>query len=103
MMVDGEVDCRWTGQAHSYYRRSLETDGVEQGGEISIIDVSPEGVPGITLRCTCASRVEPQGSAEGVQPPADREEPGVVRQKIGGRCPVKEHQVQRPVPAHLVG
>jgi hypothetical protein len=86
-----------------HQRWSLEPHRVEEGSEISVEDVSCGGVEGVTLRCAHAPGVKPESTTEDTQPPANPDESGVLRQQIDRRGGVHEHQVERPVPAHLVG
>jgi len=61
-----------------HQRRSLETRRIEHGGEVSVEDLLRQGVMGITLGCTQASAIEPEGAAEGAHPPAEAAETGIV-------------------------
>src|SRR6516225_8001807 len=47
--------------------------------------------------------VEPEGTTERLQPPADPDKARVLRQQIDRRGDVHEQHIERPVAAHLVG
>jgi hypothetical protein len=50
------------------HRWSLEAGGVEHSEEVGVEDASI-GIPKFALRCAHAPAFEPDGAAEGVQPP----------------------------------
>ena len=80
-----------------------EPYGVEQSGEVTVVNVSGPGAPVVAHRRPHASGVEPEGAAESAQPPADPNESRVIGQEVDWGSPVTEHQVERPVAAQLVG
>jgi hypothetical protein len=49
-MGDGEMDRFRAGHVLCHQRRSLQTYGVEHGEEISVEDLSHQGIPAVTLR-----------------------------------------------------
>jgi hypothetical protein len=91
---DCEVDRRGAEHSDSYHRRTLKTHSVQQRGDISVENISGQEVPWVALGCTHASGVEPDGTAESVQPPADPDDPRVLEQQIDrNRDAVQEHQL----------
>ena len=92
------------GGVSGHYRRSLETGRIEHGDQISVEGLSRHSVPGVTLRRAQAPGVEPNCAAESSQPPLNPDESGIFAQDVErlGNAGVIEHQVERPVAAHLV-
>jgi hypothetical protein len=104
-MGDREMDRPRPGYVHCHQHRSLKARRIEDGGEVSVGDLSlDEGIPWVALRRTPASGVEPNGAAEGAQPLTKANEPRVLRQQIDRDATGHvDHQVDRSVAAHLVG